>query len=385
MSLGKQQKLSKKEKLIDLSLKERKALIAAVETPQCTDTDLSLNELELLLQNLDIKAFGRFVQKRNEPDPRSFIGIGKAEELRDYAVDSGTNLLVIDDFLNPTQKSNLEKITGVEVWDRAFVIMKIFESRANTYEAKLQVKLAQYRYEIPSLKGLGLQMSRTGGGIGTRGPGETEFERHKRKLDKRVLAIIEKLEIVKRRRKLNRDRKRKYGVPLVSLVGYTNSGKSTLLRSLSNDSTIDSANQLFTTLDTVSRRINYHDLTGSFLLSDTVGFIRKLPTALIAAFRATLEEVVAANLLLLVLDVSEDEAIDHFDIVLDTLKELQADTIPRIVVLNKIDIAGDNTDMIEMELRASGEEAVRVSALAREGFISLLERIQYKLEEQSLE
>lgn len=217
MSLGKQQKLSKKEKLIDLSLKERKALIAAVETPQCTDTDLSLNELELLLQNLDIKAFGRFVQKRNEPDPRSFIGIGKAEELRDYAVDSGTNLLVIDDFLNPTQKSNLEKITGVEVWDRAFVIMKIFESRANTYEAKLQVKLAQYRYEIPSLKGLGLQMSRTGGGIGTRGPGETEFERHKRKLDKRVLAIIEKLEIVKRRRKLNRDRKRKYGVPLVSL------------------------------------------------------------------------------------------------------------------------------------------------------------------------
>jgi GTP-binding protein HflX len=385
MSLGKQQKLSKKEKLIDLSLKERKALIAAVETPQCTDTDLSLNELELLLQNLDIKAFGRFVQKRNEPDPRSFIGIGKAEELRNYAVDSGTNLLVIDDFLNPTQKSNLEKITGVEVWDRAFVIMKIFESRANTYEAKLQVKLAQYRYEIPSLKGLGLQMSRTGGGIGTRGPGETEFERHKRKLDKRVLAIIEKLEIVKRRRKLNRDRKRKYGVPLVSLVGYTNSGKSTLLRSLSNDSTIDSANQLFTTLDTVSRRINYHDLTGSFLLSDTVGFIRKLPTALIAAFRATLEEVVAANLLLVVLDVSEDEAIDHFDIVLDTLKELQADTIPRIVVLNKIDIAGDNTDMIEMELRASGEEAVRVSALAREGFISLLERIQYKLEEQSLE
>ena len=157
------------------------------------------------------------------------------------------------------------------------------------------------------------------------------------------------------------------------------------LRSLSNDSTIDSANQLFTTLDTVSRRINYHDLTGSFLLSDTVGFIRKLPTALIAAFRATLEEVVAANLLLVVLDVSEDEAIDHFDIVLDTLKELQADTIPRIVVLNKIDIAGDNTDMIEMELRASGEEAVRVSALAREGFISLLERIQYKLEEQSLE
>lgn len=385
MSLGKQQKLSKKEKLIDLSLKERKALIAAVETPQCTDTDLSLNELELLLQNLDIKAFGRFVQKRNEPDPRSFIGIGKAEELRNYAVDSGTNLLVIDDFLNPTQKSNLEKITGVEVWDRAFVIMKIFESRANTYEAKLQVKLAQYRYEIPSLKGLGLQMSRTGGGIGTRGPGETEFERHKRKLDKRVLAIIEKLEIVKRRRKLNRDRKRKYGVPLVSLVGYTNSGKSTLLRSLSNDSTIGSANQLFTTLDTVSRRINYHDLTGSFLLSDTVGFIRKLPTALIAAFRATLEEVVAANLLLVVLDVSEDEAIDHFDIVLDTLKELQADTIPRIVVLNKIDIAGDNTDMIEMELRASGEEAVRVSALAREGFISLLERIQYKLEEQSLE
>lgn len=374
--------MNKGKKLIDLADIELRAFVAAVVTPQSTDTELSLDELELLLKNLNIKTEGRVIQKRNTQDIRSFFGAGKAEEIKEFARNSSVNLLVIDDFLNPTQKSNLEKLTGLEVWDRAFVIMKVFENRANTYEAKLQVQLAQYQYEVPSLKGLGLQMSRTGGGIGTRGPGETEFERHRRKLDKRINAIEKKLDLVKKRRKLNRERKKKYSVPMVSLVGYTNSGKSTLLKTLSKDTTIESADQLFTTLDTVARRVNYNLSSDGFLLSDTVGFIRKLPTTLIAAFRATLEEVISADLLLVVLDASEQYAIEHFHIVLDTLKELEADTIPRIIVLNKIDIASDDIDFLEVELRAENEETVRLSALTGEGAETLLDKVKDKLEEK---
>ena len=164
-------------------------------------------------------------QKRSAPDPASFVGAGKAEEIRDFAQKSEATLLVVDDFLSPTQKSNLQKLTSMTVWDRAFVIMKIFESRAHTAEAKLQVELAQYRYEIPSLKGLGHQMSRTGGGIGTRGPGETEFERHRRKLERRIKSITSRLEEVKERRRDRRDRRRKDGF-YGSAGRITNSGKS---------------------------------------------------------------------------------------------------------------------------------------------------------------
>lgn len=372
--------MSKKQKLIEISDKKHTALISTVVRPGTNDTEVSLDELVMLLENLNIKTLGRSVQNRTTPDSGSFIGSGKAEEIKDFATKLGANLLVIDDFLNPTQKSNLQKLTSLEVWDRAFVIMKIFENRADTFEAKLQVKLAQYKYEIPSLKGLGLQMSSTGAGIGTRGPGETEYERHRRKLDKRVNSIMDKLEIVKKSRRLRRERRHKYGVPLVSLVGYTNSGKSTLLKGLSKDATIVSANQLFTTLDTIARRINYRDASGSFLLFDTVGFIRKIPTDLIAAFRATLEEVAGADLLLVVVDASDKEPINHFDIVLETLKELQADTIPRITVLNKIDVAGASTDIIEIELIARGEEIVKTCALTGEGYDILLEKIRTYLD-----
>ena len=273
-------------------------MVAGVVRAGSDDTELSLDELVMLLENLRIPTVARVVQNRVVPDPASFIGSGKAEEIKDFAAKTGATLLVVDDFLSPTQKSNLQKITSLQVWDRAFVIMKIFENRAHTAEAKLQVELAQYRYEIPSLKGLGHQMSRTGGGIGTRGPGETEFERHRRKLERRIKGITERLEEVRKRRRERRDKRRRDGVPLVALVGYTNSGKSTLLKALSKDETIISANQLFSTLDTVVRRVSYRD-GGGFLLSDTVGFIRKLPPELVAAFRATLEEVSGAALLLL--------------------------------------------------------------------------------------
>ena len=364
-----------KRSSIDLSIRPRKAIVCGVDINSPDDTEVSLDELIMLLENLNIPTVARVIQKRTTPDPASFVGSGKAEEIRDYAQKSEATLLVVDDFLSPTQKSNLQKLTSMTVWDRAFVIMKIFESRAHTAEAKLQVELAQYRYEIPSLKGLGHQMSRTGGGIGTRGPGETEFERHRRKLERRMKSITSRLEEVKERRKDRRERRRKDGAFTAALVGYTNSGKSTLLKTLSKDSGILAANQLFSTLDTVVRKISLRD-GGSFLLSDTVGFIRKLPPELVAAFRATLEEVSGADLLLLVIDSADKDPVGNMEIVLETLKELKADDLPRIVVLNKIDKTGSEADFIAMELRARGEDAIKVSALTGEGLGELLERVK---------
>ena len=349
--------------------------MCGVDINNADDTEVSLDELVMLLENLSIPTMARVIQKRNTPDPATFLGSGKADEIKDFAQKSEATLLVVDDFLSPTQKSNLQKLTAMTVWDRAFVIMKIFERRAHTAEAKLQVELAQYRYEIPSLKGLGHQMSRTGGGIGTRGPGETEFERHRRKLERRIKSITSRLEEVKNRRRDRRERRRKDGAFTVALVGYTNSGKSTLLKSLSKDRGILAANQLFSTLDTVIRKISFRD-GGSFLLSDTVGFIRKLPPELVAAFRATLEEVSGADLLLLVIDSADKDPVGNMDIVLETLKELKADDLPRVVVLNKIDKTGSEADFTAMELRARGEETVKVCALTGEGFDDLLTAVK---------
>ena len=218
-------------------------------------------------------------------------------------------------------------------------------------------------------------MSRTGGGIGTRGPGETEFERHRRKLERLIKSITSRLDEVKKRRRDRRERRKKNGAFTVALVGYTNSGKSTLLKSLSKDSGILTADQLFSTLDTVVRKISFRE-RGSFLLSDTVGFIRKLPPELVAAFRATLEEVSGADLLLLVIDSADKDPVGNMDIVLETLKELKADDLPRIVVLNKIDKTGSEADFIAMELRARGEETVKVCALTGEGFEELLAAVE---------
>ena len=372
--------MSRQKRAIDLSIKAKKAVIAALELEGDADTEVSLDELVMLLENLGIPTVARVVQHKETPDPASFIGSGKAIEIRDFASHEGATLLVVDDFLTPTQKANLQKISSLEVWDRAFVIMKIFERRAHTAEAKLQVELAQCRYEIPSLKGLGHQMSRTGGGIGTRGPGETEFERHRRKLERRIKSITERLEEVSRRRGERRDRRRKEGAPLAALVGYTNSGKSTLLKALSKDETILSANQLFSTLDTVVRRISFRG-GGAFLLSDTVGFIRKLPPELVAAFRATLEETAGADLLLVVLDASEKDPQENLSVVLATLKELEADNLPRVIVLNKMDKAAEDVEAVAAELRACGETVAETCALTGTGFAELLATVKKRLEE----
>ncbi|MEG1603032.1 MAG: GTPase HflX [Cloacibacillus sp.] len=369
--------------LKDLSTRPPKAVIAAVDCGRQDDVTESLDELVMLLENISVPTAARIVQRRQTPDPSSFFGAGKAEEIKEYAEPNEITHLVVDDFLSPTQKSNLQKMTGLAVWDRAFVIMKIFESRANTAEAKLQVELAQYRYEIPSLKGLGHQMSRTGGGIGTRGPGETEFERHRRKLDRRIKSIEARLADVRRRREERRSRRKRDGAQMAALVGYTNSGKSTLLKALSKDSAIVAKDQLFSTLDTVVRKIGYRDGSGSFLLSDTVGFIRKLPPELIAAFRATLEEAAGADLLLLVLDSADKEPGETLEIVLETLRELGAAELPRVVVLNKIDKSKEAAEFTAAELRARGERVVLTCAIDGRGFDELLCEVKKILESEA--
>ncbi|WP_299075434.1 GTPase HflX [uncultured Fretibacterium sp.] len=343
----------------------------------------SLDELALLLGSLGIETLGSVVQRRESPDPACLIGRGKAEEVRLFCLSRSARYVVVDERLSPVQKSTLEKLTGATVWDRPFVIMKIFERRAVTAEARLQVELALTRYEIPHLKGLGLQMSRTGAGIGTRGPGETEFERHRRRLERRVREISRKLENVRRQRRLVRDRRKKRGIPTVSLVGYTNSGKSTLLKALSGDASILAEDRLFSTLDTSVRRIVLPG-GGAVLFSDTVGFIRNLPPALVAAFRATLEEIREAELLLLLLDASAPEAMSTYEVIVDTLTEIECRELPRLLVLNKLDaIPPEEAESLALALRAKGEDVLGISALQGTGLRGLLMSVERELSSRS--
>jgi GTP-binding protein HflX len=352
--------------------------------PGGEDPDVSMDELTLLLESLGIGTALRALQRRSAPDSAGFLGRGKAEELKLAAQSQGVDLLVVDDALTPTQRHNLAAWTGLTVWDRSYVIMKIFEGRAVTAEAKLQVELARLSYEIPSLKGLGHQMSRLGGGIGTRGPGETEFERHRRKLERRAKSIRRELEEVRRRRGRLRDRRRRAGFPTIALVGYTNGGKTTLLARLSKDPALKGEDRLFATLGTTARSIRLPDGSEA-LLSDTVGFIRKLPPDLVAAFRATLEEVREADLLLLVLDGADEDLEGRFSVVLDTLSELGAAEIPRLVLLNKRDLAGEFAEGVAARLRARGERAISASARTGEGLETLLEALAEGLRNRSEE
>ncbi len=352
---------------------ERKAVLAALDLPgRMFSPSTLLEELELLLGNLGIKSGGSVVQKRSRPDPALLFGKGKVEELALFCRSVGADLLVCNDTLTPGQKSNLKKETGVEVWDRPFVIMKIFELRARSSEARMQVEMALCRYEIPHLKGLGEQMSRLGGGIGTRGPGETEFERHRRKLERRVRDIDKKLELLKKKRTLQRARRQKMNFPVVSLVGYTNSGKSSLLRLLSGDSTLVAEDRLFSTLDTFIRRVSLPS-GRDIMLSDTVGFIRDLPPGLVAAFRTTLEEIVSSSVLVFVLDAAAPDFAEVLGVVEKTVEEIGGGEIPRLFALNKCDLLEEGEcRALEERIREEGEAAVSVSALRGTGIPALL-------------
>ncbi len=314
-------------------------LSADVFTKEETATEQTLDELEALLETAGGTCCGRILQNRRAPDPHSFIGEGKVEELRALIAHTGANLVVFDNDLTPSQNRALEKLTEVTVLDRSALILDIFAQRAKTREGKLQVELAQYKYLLPRLAGMWTHLERQEGAIGSRGPGETQLETDRRLIRQRITRLEAELAEVRRIRAVQRDRRMKNSVPVVALVGYTNAGKSTLLNLLT-DAGIPANNRLFDTLDTTTRQLAVSD-TCQALLSDTVGFIAKLPHHLVEAFKATLEELEYADLLIHVIDAADPERADHIAVVDRLIAQLAKPGVPVIEAYNKCDLVTD--------------------------------------------
>ncbi|MBP3311752.1 MAG: GTPase HflX [Butyricicoccus sp.] len=303
--------------------------------PDEDSDERTMAELAALLETAGGECVGMTLQNRPAPDARTFIGEGKAEEVKMLAEMNDADLIVFDNELSPSQMSNLEELTGKTILDRSALILDIFAQRARTGEGKLQVELAQYQYILPRLAGLGKSMSRLGGGIGTRGPGESKLESDRRHIRRRIDKLREDLEQVRQVRAVQRRQRKKTEMPMVAIVGYTNAGISTLLNLLTGAG-IEANDRLFDTLDPTTRKKRISD-TQEILLSDTVGFIRKLPHHLVSAFKATLEELSYADLLLHVVDVSDPDWEIHAQTVDKVIAQLGAQEIPRIVVYNKVD------------------------------------------------
>jgi GTP-binding protein HflX len=334
----------------------------------------SLEELGLLARSAGASVVGYAVQERPRPDPATLIGRGKVEEVSALSRDAGADLLVFDEELSPAQQRNLEEASGLKTLDRTQLILDIFASRARTREGRLQVELAQLDYMLPRLAGRGTLLSRLGGGIGTRGPGETKLETDRRRIRQRIQAVRREIEHVRRERQTRREARRRRAAPVVALVGYTNAGKSTLFNALSRGGAVVSS-QLFMTLDPLVRRVR---LGGGrqVMVVDTVGFIQKLPHALVAAFRATLEEVVEADLLLHVMDASAEDLEEREAAVLGVLREIGAAERPRVAVLNKADRV---PPLRAAALQAARAGSVVVSSLSGTGLDQLVRTLEEQL------
>ncbi|MEE1351612.1 MAG: GTPase HflX [Clostridia bacterium] len=302
-------------------------------------TDESMRELGELVDTAGGEVVGEMVQNRPIPDSGTYFGEGKLDELKEAVVALDATLVVFDDELSPVQLRNISEHIGVRVLDRSMLILDIFAMRARSGEGKLQVELAQLKYQLPRLRGMGIELSRTGGGIGTRGPGETKLESDRRHIRTRIAALEEEIREIKKHRSLLRGRREKDGVITAAIVGYTNAGKSTLLNRLT-DAGVFAEDKLFATLDTTSRAITLED-NRKIVLIDTVGFIRKLPHYLIEAFKSTLEEAASADFLIHVIDASSPEADNCIKVVKDVLTEIGAGGKPVINVYNKCDLDGD--------------------------------------------
>ena len=333
-------------------------------------TDETLDELEALLETAGGFCTGKILQNRHAPDPHSFIGEGKALEVKMLVEATASTMVVFDNELSAGNIRALEEIVGVTVLDRSALILDIFAQRAKTREGRLQVELAQYKYLLPRLSGMGKSLSRQGGGIGTRGPGETKLESDRRHIRERIARLQQELEQVRQVRGVQRERRMKNSVPVVAIVGYTNAGKSTLLNQLTGAG-IPANNRLFDTLDTTSRQLEVSDNL-NVILTDTVGFIAKLPHHLVDAFRATLEELEYADLLLHVIDSSDENRQEHIAVVDKLISQLAAPGTPVLQCYNKADLV-EKTDI------PIGEDVVRMSAATGEGMADLLKAIEKAL------
>jgi GTP-binding protein HflX len=351
-----------------------RAILVGLELPERHlnwSIEDSLIELQHLASTAGAQVVAKLVQKRNRRDSAYYIGYGKLEELRLLAQVHQIDLIVFDNELSPAQQRNLENVLGKKVIDRTGLILDIFAQRARSKEGKLQVELAQLHYLLPRLAGTGVALSRLGGGIGTRGPGETKLEVDRRRIRKRIKDLERELQQVRQHRERLRRKRESIPLPVVALVGYTNTGKSTLLNTLTNSEVL-AEDMLFATLDPVTRQVEIPN-GKSFLLTDTVGFIRKLPHHLIAAFRATLEETVAADILIHIVDSSNPAFLEQIATVEEVLAELGAGSIPTIIVFNKIDLIEDKSPVH----RAASEypHSANISASSGLGLEGLLELI----------
>ena len=365
------------KELHELKEAEERVILVGVESENGTsfmDTDACLDELAELVKTAGAVTVARTIQKREKVHPGHYLGKGKIEELKMMLHTYDATGIVCDDELSPAQMKNLENMLETKVMDRTIVILDIFASRAISGEGKIQVELAQLKYRLSRLTGMGTSMSRLGGGIGTRGPGEKKLETDRRYIKERISELNHEAKTIRTHRELLREKRGKAGTPVVSLVGYTNAGKSTVLNTLS-DAGILAEDKLFATLDTTTRKV---ELPGGseILLTDTVGFIQKLPHHLIQAFRATLEELKYADILLHVVDASNPNAREHMRVVYQTLKDLGCEDTPVILVFNKMD------RLVEMPLPLDtmARDIVRISAKTGSGVEEMLGCIEHLLQ-----
>ena len=335
------------------------------------DAESSMSELYALAESAGAEVVGSVIQKLEKPVSATYIGTGRLEELVEICQNQEVDLIIADSELTPNQITNIEDATDVRVIDRTMLILDIFALRANSKEGKLQVEIAQLRYMLPRLTGKGVQMSRLGGGIGTRGPGESKLETDKRHIRRKIDALKEQLSEIERHREQLRKRRKKDGIITTAIVGYTNAGKSTLMNYLTDAGVLEK-DQLFATLDPTSRALKLPNGV-TVMLIDTVGLVRRLPHHLVKAFRSTLEEAATADIILNVCDASSDEALLHLEVTRDLLESLGCSDTPIVTVFNKSDLVQDNGFIPNVS------NAVHISAKKGEGIDELLTAIENNL------
>lgn len=357
------------EKLYDTSEQKERIIVVGVATSENDDTDKSLDELIELGQTAGVETVAKVIQNREKVHPGTYIGKGKIEEVRELVIKHKADTVVCDDELTPAQFNNLSQMLDVKVVDRTVMILDIFAKRASTSEGKLQVELAQLRYRASHLIGGRSELSRLGGGIGTRGPGEQKLEMDRRLIKERINQVRKELEQVKRTRELTRKKRQENPIPVVAIVGYTNAGKSTLLNHLTGAGVL-SEDKLFATLDPTTRKL-VRENGEEILFTDTVGFIRKLPHHLIQAFRSTLEEAKYADLILHVVDCSNEDMDSQMYTVYETLKKLEVGDKKIITAFNKIDVCDREETLKDL----AADRTVRISAKTGQGIEQMLSAI----------